>query len=395
MPRLPVTLVALAAVAAGCSAPAPIVPARPADLDETRATAMVQALGAALESGDAGAAQRLGADARARDLLVDAVDNLNALGAEVTAVRFVDEDPAQGGLEARQHAAVTELTWSYAGFDTAPAQAEVSVVLEQVGDDVRVAGFGGGGRPVPLWLTDDLTVRRTPGVLVAGADAQTVRRVARLASTARTQVDAVVGDVPPFVVEVPAGRGGLDRLLGAADGEYAAIAAVTSFVGRSAGDGTPVHVFVNASVLGDLGPHGAQVVMTHELTHLATDAVHARSPLWLLEGYADHVALRETDLPVSRTARQIAGQVRADGAPAELPTAADFDAQTTHLGAVYESAWRAVEVLVAARGEAVVGELYRRTAAGESVEAALQALYDFGVEELTRRWRADLERIAG
>ena len=39
-------------------------------------------------------------------------------------------------------------------------------------------------------------------------------------------------------------------------------------------------------------------------------------PLWLLEGFADYVALRDVDLPIATTAGQIIEQVRRDGPPA-------------------------------------------------------------------------------
>jgi hypothetical protein len=286
------------------------------------------------------------------------------------------------------------MAWRVDGFDRATAHAEVTVLLERHGGAAQVVGFGGGGRPDPLWLTGPLAVRRTAGVVVAGADAATVDRVFDLTRRAAARVADALGEPVRVVAEVPASAAGLDRTLGADEGEYSAIAAVTTYVGKDGGPRTPVHVFVNPEVLGGLSRSGAQLVMTHELTHLATDAVHAQSPLWLLEGYADHVALLHTSLPLSRTAGQIGAQVRKDGVPKALPTTTEFDTHATHLGAVYEAAWRICEVLAAARGEATLLELYRRTAAGEPVDTALRALYGFGEEELTRRWQEDLRRIA-
>ena len=64
----------------------------------------------------------------------------------------------------------------------------------------------------------------------------------------------------------------LDAALGAEPGQYAAIAAVTSGVGDDLDPGVPVHVLVNPDVFGDLDGQGAQVVMSHEATHVATEA---------------------------------------------------------------------------------------------------------------------------
>ncbi len=385
MLRLPATLVAVAATVAGCTSPAPVRPPEAPTLSEGAAVVAIGELGAALATReDTG------------DAAVDAaVAGARSLGVTVEQIRFVDEDPAlTGTLPRGRFAAVADVAWRVDGFDRAPARAEVTVLLEQHDGEARVVGFGGGSRPEPLWLTGRLVVRRSPGVLVAGEDAPSVQRAARLATRAAAEVRTALGEPVRVVVEVPASASGRDRTLGSDEGEYAAIAAVTTYVGKDGDRRTPVHVFVNPDVLGGLSERGAQLVMTHEVTHLATDAVHARSPLWLLEGYADHVALRDTTLPLSRTAGQIGARVRKDGVPDALPATTEFDTQAAHLGAVYEAAWRVVEVLAAAGGEATLHELYRRTAAGEPVDAALRALYGFGEEELTRRWQQDLRRIA-
>jgi hypothetical protein len=155
-----------------------------------------------------------------------------------------------------------------------------------------------------------------------------------------------------------------------------------------------VHVFVNPTVFDALKPDGAQVVMSHEATHVATDAVRARTPLWLLEGFADYVALRDVDLPLAVTAGQIIAQVRKDGPPDALPGPAEFDTRTTHLGAAYEAAWLAARLLAATGGESALVRLYRRASQGESVDTVLRELFGFSEKEFTRRWRTELETIA-
>ena len=72
-----------------------------------------------------------------------------------------------------------------------------------------------------------------------------------------------------LVVEVPASTDALEQALGAADGDYDQIAAVTTSADGSSVPDAPVHVFVNPEVFGSLQPTGAQVVMSHEATHVA------------------------------------------------------------------------------------------------------------------------------
>ena len=81
-----------------------------------------------------------------------------------------------------------------------------------------------------------------------------------------------------------------------------------------------MHVFVNPEVFGSLRRTGAQVVMSHEATHVAAGAWDSRTPLWLLEGFADYVALRDVDLPVESSAAQIIAEVRRDGPPRRCRT---------------------------------------------------------------------------
>jgi hypothetical protein len=356
------------------------------------AVAVLAEVQRAITDRDAAALAAVGDDT-GHDVLEGVAANAAALDVRDVSLRLVDEDPAlTATLPHGQWAAAVQATWRFSGFDRTPAHAEITAVLSQEGGHVRVHGFGGGERAVPLWLTGPLQVRSTADTLVlAAGSAATADHYARLARRAVPAVGAVVGGRPRVVVEVPTD---IDRTLGTQAGEYSAIAAVTTFVGAGKAERAPVHVFVNPEVFGALKPAGAQLVMTHELTHVATDAVHSKAPQWLLEGYADHVALHGTRLPVSTTAGQIIAQVRREGAPKALPGPAEFNTRATHLGAWYEAAWRAVEVLADARGEATLLHLYGRTAQGESVDKVLRELYGFGEEELTRRWRHDLESIA-
>ncbi len=88
------------------------------------------------------------------------------------------------------------------------------------------------------------------------------------------------------------------------------IAAVTTSVDGSRSRAAPSHVFVNPRVFAPLRPRGAQVVITHEATHVATRAGTSPAPIWLVEGFADYVALSSQRLPVTTTAARIIALVR-------------------------------------------------------------------------------------
>jgi hypothetical protein len=198
-----------------------------------------------------------------------------------------------------------------------------------------------------------------------------------------------------LVVEVPRSSEELEAALAASPGEYSGIAAVTAASDGSAVADSPIHVFVNPAVFGRLGGTGAQVVMSHEAVHVATKAPNSSLPQWLLEGFADYVALRDVPLPFSTTAAQVIKQVRRDGAPRALPGPAEFGSTDTHLGAAYEAAWLACVVLADRGGEQALVGLYAAADEGADLDAALRARFGWSERDLVDAWRQRLTELAG
>ena len=350
----------------------------------------------AVEDRDPASARELApaGDERAAALLAAVVDNARSLRVGDLSLRYVDEEGALAP-DGSWPAAV-DATWRFAGFDAAPARAEVTLRFVDSGDRVALTGVGDDGNRAPLWLSAPLQVRRTAGTLVmaAGSAAQ-ADAYARRATAAVPVVRRVLKDWRPrLVVEVPGSAAALDRALAADPGRYANIAAVTTTVDGSVDADAPVHVFVNPDVFGRLEPQGAQVVMSHEAVHVATRAATSDLPLWLLEGFADYVALRDVNLPLSTTAGQVIDQVRRDGPPDHLPGSAEFDTTTTQLGAAYESAWLACRLLAQTGGEGALLRLYRLVDGGRALGPALRATFEMTPAELTRAWRRSLSDLA-
>ena len=151
-------------------------------------------------------------------------------------------------------------------------------------------------------------------------------------------------------------------------------------------------VYVNPDALTRLSSSGLQVVLRHEVTHLAGQAQDPDMPIWLAEGLAEYVAFKGTDKPAAEVARELAAEVRAGKVSPALPTGRQFDGP--RLPAVYQECWRAVTVLSRERGEAGVLRVYRRVLNGSTVDAAL-ATEGLSTAGLTRLWRADLRRLPG
>jgi hypothetical protein len=366
------------------------------DAEPAEAARALRTLQDAVTARDADSAATLAGDSSAgADLLRTVVANAELLDVADFTLRYVDEtsSTSAGG----EWTAAIDMTWRFSGFDREPVREEVLVAFDATGPGAAVTGIGGGDRRTPLWLTAPLEVRRTGEslVLVAGP-AEDADRYAGQAAAAVPAVRAVLPAWPGgLVVEVPASSEALDALLGADPGTYAGIAAVSATVDGNLTPTSPAHVFVNPDLYDELGPVGEQVVMTHEATHVATEApTTSGMPLWLLEGFADYVALRDTDLPMSKAAGQIIAQVRADGPPDALPGPAEFDATATHLGAAYEAAWLACLVVADLAGEEALVRVYDDVRDGRSVGAALRSGVGVDEAELTRRWRDRLETLA-
>jgi hypothetical protein len=369
--------------------------ARPS-VEPTLADTTIAAFERAVRSGDQEAARALAPadDPAAGDRLAALVANAAALRVSDFSLRYVDDDgaPTADG----DWTAAVDATWRFRGFDTVSARAEVRADLVDDGDRVALTGFGGGTRVSPVWLSGPVQVRRSPSTLVVVAG--TAGAADRYATRAEAAVPVVRAVIPGWrrglVVEVPASARALEQALGAEQGDYDQIAAVTTAADGSKAPGAPVHVFVNPDVFGGLRATGAQVVMSHEATHVATGAWDSRTPLWLLEGFADYVALRDVALPVQKSAAQIIAAVRRSGPPRRLPDSAAFGTRTPRLGATYESAWLACRLIAQRTGETALVAFYRAVDRGRPLGAALRATTGLTVPALTAAWRSELSELA-
>ncbi len=377
---------------AGSPYVAPPAGTAPTVADPAAATRVLDALESALAAGDAEAAASLApaADFEAGRLLESLADNARRLRVDELDLRYVDlvgVPDADGAWTVR-----ADLTWALDGIDDGTARSEVEVGLRSVDGEVGVLGFTGGR--VPLWLRRPVLVDRGEDTLVitAGADPAPYSRLARRAVA---QVERVLGPwSSPLVVEVPTDASELDAVRGVPEGTYSAVAGVTAPVDGLLSPSSPVRVFINPAQLGSFPEVGAQLVMTHEAVHAATRAPMGDAPSWLLEGIADYVALRDTDLAVEDSAAQVLDLVREQGVPAQLPGESEFDTTAPHLGAAYEGAWLACEVLASIVGEDALVDIYLRTSDGEDLASALD---DYGTDEaaVTAAWQRLLVRTAG
>lgn len=317
-----------------------------------------------------------------------AVANARAIGIHGVSMRYIDA----AGAAAADGSWTGDVIvgWHVAGEQ--PAEEQIGVEFAQSGGVAQITSFGGAGQPVPLWLLAPVSVVRSGGVTVIAEKVDPAPYL-QMGVTAVRQVRATIPwPDAHLTLEVPADEATLEQVEGSASGAYRGVAAFTGPAdGRTQG---PVHVFINPQVIGT--GRDAQIVLTHEATHAATNAAtNPHLPAWVREGFADYVALRAQDLPLTVSADRALATVRKSGPPATLPTDADFNSAAEDFGEEYQFAWLVWRYLDENGGPAAAVRLYDAIGAGTTVDAALRAAYHGLTEaQLTARWRAYLVQLA-
>lgn len=357
------------------------------------ATRTLDELERALRRRDVDAATELGADDAAQSYLRSIADTAAALELSDVTFTYLTEN-GRVAADGTWTAAVAT-TWRISGFEETSARADIEFAFADGGTRIRAIG-GGVGR-TPVWLSGAAAVRRTDDVVVLVADgALPIRPLTAHSEQALVVARRVLGDrADRLVVEVPASSEALHSALGEPAGTYDAVVAVTASADGANVPGTPVHVFINPEVFRSQGPLSAQVVLSHEAVHAVTATPTSTGvENWLLEGFADYVALRDVDLPLARTAGQIIAQVREDGVPEALPSRLDLDTRAPHLGAAYEASWLVCVTLAEHGGEESLVALYEAVMDGADLASELKARFGWSVDDLTRAWQDKLRSVS-
>lgn len=224
-----------------------------------------------------------------------------------------------------------------------------------------------------------------------GADRREMRRLADEADMAVEDVDDVwlAEWARAALVVLPRTQKDMATLIGSDGRGLAQIAAVTtgSFEeGLSRGN----RIVINPAAFDTLGSLGRRVVLSHEMTHVATRATGVQPvPIWLSEGFADYVAYAATPVPTAIVASDVLDDVRDGNGPRELPDAADFDAGEGDVAAAYEGAWLACRMIAETYGEKRLVRFYEAMAdsVGPGWPEETAEVLGVGARKLTRDWR--------
>ncbi|MQY02496.1 hypothetical protein [Actinomadura macrotermitis] len=311
-------------------------------------------------------------------------DNLARLPLEGWQEHYEGVEP--GGVPGAANVRVS-LRYRLKGFDRGPVvRTRHLLFTPRAGGGWALTGAGSGDVP-EIWDGGPLQVVRGRSSLVVG-DAPGLPEIARRLDAAVPVVSGTVGKgwARQAVAFAPADPAVAQRLAGDGQdlGQIAALATVAP--GPDSGHGGD-RIVISPGTFSRLNALGRTVVLTHELTHVATGGARdARTPLWLIEGLADYVGYRTASVGVRAAAGELRREILAGRTPAALPGRAAFEPSGGRLAQSYQEAWLACRMIVERYGEAALVRLYR--AAGRVPEpAALREVLGLTPERLTAQWR--------
>jgi hypothetical protein len=274
-------------------------------------------------------------------------------------------------------AAAVSGTYVMAGYDRAPRSFDATYTLVRRAGRWHIADDTDGDAALQLWDLPGLRVLQGRSAMVIGnAPEARMRDYEAVADSSVRKVMGVWGKDwnAHVVILTPSTTKEFAELVSRpADDGLDQVAAITQGEiepGRPAqGD----RVVINPKAFTALDPNGRQVVITHELTHVAArSSTVSPVPVWLSEGMADYVGYSGIDLSRARIASDLLTLVRQGKGPAALPTADDFDPAKSKIATSYSASWLAVSRLVDLYGQAKVVSFYRAISGRLTVDKAAQ-----------------------
>jgi len=287
------------------------------------------------------------------------------------------------------------LRYGLKGFDRGPVGRTRYLAFTPRSGTWVITGDGSGSGlrdDSDIWDGGPLTVYKGRSCLVIG-DAPHLDEIARRLDAAVPKVTGVVGKgwsrrAVALVPNDPA----LAIALAGEDQDLGEIAALATVAPSANGGRGEDRVLISPGTFGRLNELGRDVVLTHELTHVATGGARDdRTPLWLIEGFADYVGYRKAKVGARSAARELRREVTTGQLPTALPGQDAFAGDSPRLSQAYQEAWLACRMVADRYGEAALVRLYR--AAGRRPEAAaLREVLNVTPARFTSMWRDYLQK---
>lgn len=267
-----------------------------------------------------------------------------------------------------------------------------------------LSDFAGEGMrsSLDLWDFGPVTTLRKPTVLVLGHPSSSSLMSSLAAEVAADipRVNNVWGTdwAQRAVVLVPDTQRELGRVVDDS-GQLDHIAAVaTAEVNIGSGQPNPVgdRIGINPANWPKLSPLGRRIVLTHELTHVATRSVtSAATPSWLAEGFADYIGYLGSGVPTPFVAQDLGSDIRAGRVPRSLPADTQFNGANGKLSQAYEGSWMACQLMAQTYGQRALVRFYRDVGSSHQSSAVALAsaygrVFHVSARDFVARWRAYL-----
>ncbi|GAA1552156.1 hypothetical protein GCM10009804_06370 [Kribbella hippodromi] len=337
--------------------------------------------------------------------------NLTTLPLATFQLRYVSDDTAaltpqrQSQLGGTQSwLAQVEVSWQLSGYDVKPARETLPVTFVTRDGATYASSFSErfvAGQRRPVWALGPVDVAKGDHSLVISLDSEAnAKSYVSVADKAVESVSKVWGRGwrQKVIVYLPAKQAQMEGILGAQPNTYTQIAAVTMAELDTPAVGAPVRIVANPKLFEELGKQGRRIVLTHETTHVASNATASPVPLWLAEGFADYVAFTAVPVQDESAAKELFKAVRAGKLPATLPTPEAFAASATELPQAYESAWLACRLIAEREGQDKLVKFYRAVHTSKSATGladAFKSVLGMTEAEFVVEWQKYLKRLAG
>lgn len=288
-----------------------------------------------------------------------------------------------------------------------PIRRQQTFTVIRRGEEWSLTDTSDGVTAVDLWDLGKVSVHHSKRALVVGtASTATLQRIGQEMDVAGQRVDEVWGDHWPrtAIVMIPASTGDMARLLSrSSPAGLNQVAAVTTGAVNNDNKNSSTtgdRIIINPGGYNDLGKNGRLIVLTHELTHVATRISTSGSvPIWLSEGFSDYVAYRKSKVQprfISAAAVKAYKQGRIGD---KFPDKESFDPTVADISPAYSGCWMIANLIANEYGPDKLVALYRDLASTSvdeaGVEEALTQHLGISSEELLSKWRAELRAKAG
>jgi hypothetical protein len=294
-----------------------------------------------------------------------------------------------------------QLRYSLAGYDQSPTVQRQYLTFVRRGNRWYVGGdqdLDAPGRATArnIWDFGPVTALNSEHTLALGHPGSRglMAQALALVDRAVPRVTSVWSDWRQrVVVLVPANAKEAAALVPGA-GELRQIAAVTSAdLGAENGEPLGERVVINPGPFTALTDFGRQVVIQHEVTHVATRAVTSdATPYWLSEGFADYVGYTGQPVTPAGAARELTAEVRRGKVPDRLPGRSEFALDGQRLAQAYEASWLACRLIAERIGRPGLVRFYRAVSADPgapeaAVDDGLRSVLGLTTEQFVALWR--------